>query len=330
MQNKLGFFSLCRRLLLAALGVIGGCREDASSALRVGISPWPGYETLYVAQEMGFYREVGVEVRLVEFSSPMDTRRAYERGQIDVFAATVVEVLEARDRSERVPEIVQVIDYSDGADIILARPGFTPSTDLRGARVGLELPSVGVYMLARSLERQGLTLTDVERVSMDQSSLEASFRAGELDAVVTYPPTSIRLLRDTPATPVFSSAEIPHEIVDVIAVDAAVARRRADEVSALLDGFHRAVAFMREDPTRAAVIAARREGITAAELEDSLQHGLAFVLPGEQAEYFAPAGPLSRVIDQCDRVLRQSHQIVGRRQRQEILNPAFLSAGITR
>jgi Integrase core domain/NMT1-like family len=115
--------SLARRLSLfvavAALLLNLGCAPEKSTSLRVGINPWPGYEFLYLAQEKGVYREEGLEVRLVEFSSLSDARRAYERGQINAIAATVIEVLQARDNSSRSPQIVQVTDYSNGADVIL-------------------------------------------------------------------------------------------------------------------------------------------------------------------------------------------------------------------
>ncbi|MEY4582651.1 MAG: hypothetical protein RL701_7354 [Pseudomonadota bacterium] len=83
--------------------------------LRIGINPWPGYELLFLAQEKSYFRDAEVDVRLVEFNSPIDERYAYERGQLDAWAATLVEVIQAGDQSEPAPQIIQVIDYSKGA-----------------------------------------------------------------------------------------------------------------------------------------------------------------------------------------------------------------------
>ena len=134
-------------LLVAGLGTAGWvCFKwlpEKPAALRVGIKPWPGYEFLYRAQEKGWYREAGLEVRLVEFSSLSGSRRAYERGQINVLASTVIEVLQIRENSARSPQIVLVVDYSNGGDVTLGRPGLTNATGLRGTRIGLELASLG-------------------------------------------------------------------------------------------------------------------------------------------------------------------------------------------
>ncbi|MCX6921662.1 MAG: ABC transporter substrate-binding protein, partial [Verrucomicrobia bacterium] len=119
----------------------------------------------------------------MEFNSLSDARRAYERGQVNTLASTVIEVLQARDNSSRSPQIVQVVDYSNGADVILARPGLTNGASLRGARIGLELASLGVYVLARGLERSGLSLADFKTMPMDQLSMGDAVRKGELDAV---------------------------------------------------------------------------------------------------------------------------------------------------
>jgi NitT/TauT family transport system substrate-binding protein len=312
---------------VAALAFNIGCSPEKPAALRVGINPWPGYEFLYLAEEKGFYREEGLEVRLVEFNSLSDARRAYERGQINVLASTVIEVLQARDNSPRSPQIVQVVDYSNGADVILARPGLTNAAGLRGARIGVELASLGVYVLARGLEQSGLSLADVKMVSLDQLSMVDAFRKGELDAIVTYPPTSIKLLRDGKASTVFSSVEIPGEVIDVIAVEAEINTQRPGEVAKLLRAYHRAIAYTRQNPADAYRIMAEREGLTPEEFRKALTEGIRLLAESDQAEYLRPGGKLASVIDRSDGILRQSGQIKGLDRRANVSTAAFAGTG---
>lgn len=309
---------------VVVLTIFSGCAAEPPAALRVGINQWPGYESLYLAQEKGFYREAGLDVRLVEFSSLADARRAYERGQINVIASTVVEVLQIRDRGFRSPQIVQVIDYSNGADVILARPGITNSAGLRGARVGVELASLGVYVLARGLEKAGLSLADVSMVSMDQLLMEDAFRKGELDAVVTYPPTSVKLLRDGKANTVFSSADIPGEVVDVLAVEEEVIARRPGDIAKLLHAYYRARAYTQENPAEAYRVMAQREGITPEEFSASLSGGIKLLAESDQPGYLQPKGKLAAVIDVTDRNLRQCGQLKGVDRRGHAFTAAFM------
>lgn len=295
--------------------------------LRIGINAWPGYEFLYLAQEKGFYRDAGIDVRLVEFSSLSDARRAYERGQIDGLGTTIIEVLQARELSDRHLQIVSVVDYSDGADVVLVKPTITNPATLRGARVGVELGSLGVYVLVRALEKQGLGLADVKLVSMDQSSMAQAFEKGDIDAMVTYPPVSLTVLKNPNAKVLFSTAEIPGEVVDVIAVDETVARDRHHQVAQLLQAFQRAMDYTKTNAAEAHRIMAAREGITAEEFAAALTDGIRMVESSGQAEFLRPGGKLSVVIDCADKIMRASQQISGADQREGSYTDAFVGTG---
>jgi NitT/TauT family transport system substrate-binding protein len=313
-------------VLIATLLFMTGCGPNYTVPLRVGINTWPAFEFFHLAREKGFYHDAGLEIRLVQFSTLSDCRSAFERGQIDVMGSTLVEVLQVRDHSPRSPQVVQVVDYSDGADVILALPGTTGGPGLRGARIGVDLSSLGSYVLACGLEKHGLTLAEVHPVSMDPDSMEAAFRGGELDAVVTFPPTSTRLLRDLNASTLFSSADIPGELVDVISVDAAVTRARPADIARLLVAFHRAQDYTRAHPAEALAIMAAREGVTPQEFSAALGDGIKLVTPGEQASYLNPGGKLADLIGRTDRVLRQSGQLTGPARREDIVNARFINA----
>ena len=66
---------------ITALIVLAGCNKRSSEELRVGVNPWPGYEALYLAQHRGLFDREGIKVKLVDFQSLGDARRAFERGR---------------------------------------------------------------------------------------------------------------------------------------------------------------------------------------------------------------------------------------------------------
>lgn len=312
-----------RWLLVWATWLGLGCRPEPSATLRVGINCWPTYEFFYLAQEKGWFREQGLDVRIVEFGSLSDARRAYERGQINVMGCTPIEVLQVRDRSARSPQVVQVLNYSAGADVILAQPGLTNVAGLRGAKVGVESTSLGAYVLAQALERNGLRLSDVVTVATDQTSLAEAFRRGELTALVTYPPTSLQLLRETRATRLFSTEEMPGEVLDVVAVEADLAARHPTAVAKLLAAFQRAVRHAAEHPAEAHALMARREGLTPEEFRRALTEGIVLVPAVEQWAFLGPGGRLEPLLEATDRVLRGTGQLRGPDRRAGCVNPTF-------
>ena len=77
-------FPLLQALLAITL-FSSGCRKELP-VIRVGMNLWPGYEFLYLAKEKGYFLEEGINLQLYDFVSLSDSRRAFERGQIDVLA----------------------------------------------------------------------------------------------------------------------------------------------------------------------------------------------------------------------------------------------------
>jgi NitT/TauT family transport system substrate-binding protein len=291
------------------LALLAGCGADRTE-LRLAISPWAGYEFLFLAKEKGFFADEGLDVRLIELSSLSDCRVAFESGRAEAMACTLIEVLQARDQSEQVPQVVLVTDYSNGSDMILGRKEFTSMADLKGLRVGLQLGSLDVYFLARALEREGLTLADVKMVACTPEELPARIASGELDAVLTYPPTSMALEAGGQMRRLFSSADIPGEIVDIVAVEAAVLRRQPGIQPALGRAFQRALDYAAAHPEEAYALMGKREGMSAPEFAEALK-GMRLVDAAGQNALLGPNGSLQRTVPAIERVLRETRQITG-------------------
>ena len=309
--------------LLSLHAGLAGCAHK--EPLRIGLNLWPGYEFIFLAEHLGYFKDEGVDVKLIDFSSLGDARRAFERGQIDGLGTTVVEVMLANEASADPLKIVNVVDYSDGADVIIARPGFANIASLKGRKVGVELGSICVYVLARALEQAGMTLADVVVVSKDQASMEADLRAGELDAIVTYPPTSIDALKDPTFTPVFSTKKTPREVVDVIAFGDKTITQRPKDVAAVLRAHKRAQDYYVTHKAEALQIMGKREGVSPEEFELALTEGMRLVTASDQSAYFAQ-GVLKTVIDRTGQVLSQTKLLRQPKATETYFSDRFVSA----
>jgi NitT/TauT family transport system substrate-binding protein len=296
-------------LLLAAVAGLPGCGERESQTIRIGMNPWPAWEHFYLAQEQGLYAKEGVDVRIVEFSSLGDAKRAFERGQVEAYLGTLVEVSSTSADGGREPAIVLVTDSSDGADQIIAHAPIATAADLVGKRVAVEMGSLNVYLLARALESCNRTLDDVTMVNLDQLSMLDAFKRREVDAIVAYPPVSIAANREQDARQVFNSSRIPDEIVDVLAVDSRIVAERPDDVSAICRAYARAVELGASRSAECMPIMARREGLSAAEFEASLRDGIRLVGAGQQREFLRAGGSLDATWDIVVRLLQQTDQL---------------------
>src|ERR1051326_7331209 len=202
---------ICILFLLALAAA--GCGSSKKLPLRLGVNFWATTEFIFLAQSQGYFDQEGIPVELVEYSSLNDLRRGFERGQVDAMACSLVEVLMARENTSRRPQLVQIVDFSNGADFIVAKPGIASVAALKGRRVGAETGSMGILVLGRALEQAGLSLDDVSVISKDQSNMERTYLSGEVDAAVTYPPFSVGLNGEKGHI-IFDSTHIPGEVVD--------------------------------------------------------------------------------------------------------------------
>ena len=296
-------------LLLLAAALLPTCGEPESRTIRIGMNPWPAWEFFYLAQEKGLYAEEGVDVRVVEFSSLGDAKRAFERGQVEAFLGTLVEVSSTSADGGREPAIVLVTDSSDGADQIIAHAPIATPADLVGKRVAVEMGSLNVYLLARALESCNRTLDDVTMVNLDQLSMLDAFKRREVDAIVAYPPVSIAANREADARQVFNSSRIPDEIVDVLAVDSRLVQERAEDVAAICRAYARAVALGHSRPEECMPIMARREGLEPAEFEASLRDGIRLVGADQQRDFLAAGGSLDATWKIVVRLMQQTDQL---------------------
>ncbi|MBC2594114.1 ABC transporter substrate-binding protein [Ruficoccus amylovorans] len=292
--------------------------------VKLAINHWPGYEFLFLAKEKHYFEKEGVRVQLVEFTSLPDVLEAYQSGDVDGMACTLVETLAAAGQARRQPQIFLVTDYSNGGDVILARNEIRIPDGLSGLAVACESNHLGGYMLYRALQKYNRTLADVKLVNLDQTEMEKAFRKGEVDAVVAYPPVSTSLLRDGQAQVIFSSANIPGEVLDVLVADKSLIDGKPDAVRAIIRAWGRAHKFHTRNREDSHQIMGRHMGLMPEEFAQILDK-LKLIAPDEQVPYFEPEnGRLLEIARNTHGILRQMGSLSGDLDISVLIAPASL------
>jgi NitT/TauT family transport system substrate-binding protein len=321
--------SLLARLLAIATALLGlaSC-SSYEPPLRIALIRWPPFEFLHLAQEKGYFADEGVEVRIIEFADVNDTQRAFEHDKIDGGTFSLLQVLQNRDVLTRRLQVPMVIDFSDGADIVLARPEIADIAHLRGKRVGVTISPLDIYFLTRALELHGMSLRDVALVSLRAIDMSEALRTGKVDAVTSYPPNSVEIEAAGIARPIFDSRRIPGEIIDVLALDEAVIRERPEDVAGVIRAFQRAVRYAQEQPEDAWRIMAERQRISPETFRRALQTGITMVPLADQQRFLGPNSSLPAVVQRISELLHQHGQLSRAGYDSDLINdhPAALAA----
>lgn len=252
-------------LVLLALLLVGCAVEEPP--LRIGTLVWPPYELAHLAHSREYF-DTG-RIKLVDYQTPPEVTRAYRYGLIDAYFLTTQFALPGARQLQN-SRIAYVIDFSIGGDALLARPGIENLADLKGRRIGVEASPLGGYMLQRVLDFAGLSRADVELQYVDTPDHVGAFADGTVDAVITYEPYRTRVLTQG-ATELFSSRQIPGEIIDVLIVPNAVMAAREADLRDFVHGLEKARQFLDTNPGEALPIMAEREQLSPGLLKRVLE-----------------------------------------------------------
>ncbi len=312
-----------RRSFLSCLGALAassagmGCHRGRE--LVVGIHPWIGYETLYLAR--GF-KWLPPTVRFHEVTSVSDLMAPLREGTLDAACLTLDETLRAR--AEGIPlKVILVFDASAGADAVLARPGIQTLGDLRGKRLGVERNALGALMLAKVLEASGLRVSDLTLVEIPIDRHLGAWQRNELDAVITFEPASTFLLREG-AHVIFDSRQIPETVFDVLAVRADRIPDRRSALGALVAGHFRALAHLQTNREDSIYRIAARQGVKPEEVQRALSGVLLPSLPGNRAYLASPDSRLLSAARTVSGILLKSGDLKRETSLEGLVDPAWL------
>jgi len=257
---------LCSALLGALVCLAGLAARVEAAPLRIGYSDWPGWIAWQVAIDKGWLKQAGLDVQFqwFDYSASMD---AFAAGQLDGDFVTNGDALVMNASGTR-NVMILVTDYSDGNDMIVARPGIGALRDLRGRKIGIEVGLVDELLLIDGLHQAGMTLNEVTLVNVKTNETPQVLASGQVAAIGAWQPNSGEAMRIVPgAHPVFTSAQAPGLIYDVLAVSPqSLVIDRADYIR-LIAVWNRVVHYIENPATRADAvrIMAARVGLTSAQ-----------------------------------------------------------------
>ena len=275
-RHRLRFY-----FLLIFIGTCLGCRGAPSEPLRIGYNVWPGFETLYLAHQKGFFDEEQAPVLLKDFTSFTDLLKAIRLGRLEGAAVSLNEMLLSRLGTSY--RVVLALDESFGSDGIVGQSRIESIKDLKQKRVGVELNGLGAYVLTRALQKSGLSMSDVIPVHITpHEEAYSAFVEKEVDAVVTFEPILSRLIRERKANLLFTSREIPAEIIGVLIFREDVLENRREDCVKVVKAYFKAIDFWKKRPEEATAIMAKREQVSPDQFRRSLK---GILIPDFSANY---------------------------------------------
>lgn len=249
-----------------AVGMIGAMGSVNAEPLKIGYSDWPGWVAWEVGIEKGWFKEAGVDVKFewFDYVASMD---AFAAGKLDGVGMTNGDALVTGSTGAR-SIMILMNDYSNGNDMIVAKPGITSVKQLKGKKIGVEIGFVGHLLLLNALEKSGLSEADVELINVPTNETPQVLASGDVDAIVAWQPSSGMALSLVPGSKaIYTSADEPGLIYDLLAVSPESYASKNAEWKKVAKVWYRIVDYIKDPKTfdDAISIMASRVGLKPAE-----------------------------------------------------------------
>lgn len=217
--------------------------------LKIAYSDWPGFTILEVAKQKGWFKEAGVDVDLVWFDY-LPSIDAFSAKKVDAVTIVANDALVTGANGAK-SKFVALLDYSDGNDMIIGKPGINSIKDLKGQKVGIELTLVEHLLLLEALKRNGMTQSDVELVGTATNDTPQTLNSGKVAAIGAWYPVSGQALKLVAGSkPLFTSADAKGLIYDVLAVDPASYAKHKDDWAKVAAVYYKCVAYLQDPKTK--------------------------------------------------------------------------------
>lgn len=238
--------------------------SGGSAKIKIGVYLWPSWYEWYVAEEQNFFKEAGLDVELVPFTSYSDMIQAFYSNNINVVGATVCDLISGYNE-EKDFKVVLVNDYSNGADAIVFGNNIKTPEDIKGKSVAVEAGTLEHYMLLTALEKWGLKQDDVSVVNMSMSDAAPAMISGSVEVAAMADPYGAQVESAGKGKKYFTSADVPGLISDSTAVSGDLIKNNKEDVQKLVDVWYKTVEYVNANKEQSMKIMADKAELSSEE-----------------------------------------------------------------
>ncbi|RDH86002.1 MAG: hypothetical protein DIZ80_00580 [endosymbiont of Galathealinum brachiosum] len=274
-NSKSIFTSLFWIVVVASLFISYLLLSPGNGTIHIGLNDWTGYDPLRIAEHKGFFLKHGVNVKVDRFKSAEDEMQAMREGRLQGAGFTLDEAVNLHQSGYPLKAVL-VVDFSMGGDMIIGQESIERIDQIKGKRIGFEGTLVGEFLLHRALRNNLIKSSDIELVQVKGEDWISAFSNKKIDALVCYNPDATTLINHNKANLLFSSKDIPYEIIDVLVFEEGFYNKNKKDVINIAKAWFDAVELDVDD---AAKIVAAEKNITVEEYKRGLTQ---LIAPGLQ------------------------------------------------
>jgi putative hydroxymethylpyrimidine transport system substrate-binding protein len=143
----------------------------------------PDHAPLIIAQKRGFFKEVGLEVEMIEPADPNDPPKLVAAGKLDLAISYQPQLHIQVDQGLPVVRVGTLVSVPLNSLVVLENGPIKSISDLKGKKIGFSVGGFEEALLSGMLEKYNIKMTDVDLININ-FSLSPSLIAKKVDAVI--------------------------------------------------------------------------------------------------------------------------------------------------
>lgn len=237
-----------------------GSGAAATEEVIIGQASWIGFAPFYIAEDKGFFKDHGVNVKIQSIESKADSKSALAANKIQGVSTTADTHIMNASAGIDLAQVL-VLDTSTGGDGIIAKKEFTTIESLKGKKIALDTTGGADYFWFQYLlHEKGMSLQDFDVQNMAAGDAGAAFVAGKVDGAITWQPWLSKASNTDFGHTIMDSKATPGIIVDTFAMRKDFIEAHPDAVKGIVAAWYDAINFLKENPDEGAKILAKHLG----------------------------------------------------------------------
>jgi NitT/TauT family transport system substrate-binding protein len=244
-------------------------------------------------------KKYGLQIKIVQVNDYVSSIDLYTKEKFDGCVMTNMDAFSMPAAAGLDSTALILGDYSNGNDAVVLKNS-TDFTDLKGRNVNLVEFSVSHYLLLRALEKHHMSARDVKVVNTSDAEIVGVLKKPSINAATLWNPQLSFVVGNSPnMRKVFSSKEIPGEIIDMMVVNTDVLKANPDLGKALVGAWFETLQLMAQNTPEAKAartFMATNAGTTLADYDAQLRDTEMFYTP-ESSFKFANTSQLRSTME---------------------------------
>lgn len=266
-------------VLLAIMLIVSTvCLTGCTNEVETGTMKYVGlkvYDPVYVAKEMGFFADEGLEVEIVDTVAGGATAvQMVSSGDVQGALLSTMALINAANAGMPVVGVADIQSAFEEAPLeefyVRADSGIESIEDLKGKKIAINLVKSSFhYTWLMALENAGMSADDVTFVNLPFDQQEGALMRGDVDAIGLMQPYSPSARKNPELKQLYTAVDAfgERQFCEIF-VNSVWAENNPEEAKAFVRGIVKATEWIESNQNEAKAIISKYTGVDVANIDD--------------------------------------------------------------